>query len=129
MSLLALPPVFAATRDGLQTVPTHMREAAYALGKTKITTIRRVLLPRVRSHVGTGVTLGMSRIFGDTAIVLLLAGGTRGSKRRAACPDQHSARHGLVADDLRLRQLAGRRRGRTPKGLRGRLRAAGLVLC
>lgn len=76
MSLLALPPVFAATRDGLQTVPAHMREAAYALGKTKITTIRRVLLPRVRSHIGTGVTLGMSRIIGDTAIVLLLAGAT-----------------------------------------------------
>lgn len=76
MSLLALPPVFAATRDGLQTVPSHLREAAYALGKTKITTIRRVLLPRVRSHIGTGVTLGMSRIIGDTAIVLLLAGGT-----------------------------------------------------
>ena len=76
MSLLALPPVFAATRDGLQTVPMHMREAAFALGKTKITTIRRVVLPRVRSHIGTGVTLGMSRIIGDTAIVLLLAGGT-----------------------------------------------------
>ena len=76
MSLLALPPVFAATRDGLQTVPAHMREAAYALGKTKATTIRRVVLPRVRSHIGTGVTLGMSRIIGDTAIVLLLCGAT-----------------------------------------------------
>jgi phosphate transport system permease protein len=86
MSLLALPPVFAATRDGLQTVPTHMREAAYALGKTKITTIRRVLLPRVRSHVGTGVTLGMSRIFGDTAIVLLLAGGTARIETQGSVP-------------------------------------------
>ena len=49
MSLLALPPVFTATRDGLQAVPAHMREAAFALGKTRIATIRRVLLPIVRS--------------------------------------------------------------------------------
>jgi phosphate transport system permease protein len=72
MSLLALPPVYAATRDGLQAVPGHQREAAFALGKTRITTIRRVLLPSVRSNIATGMTLGMSRIIGSTAIVLLL---------------------------------------------------------
>ena len=74
MSLIALPPVFAATRDGLQAVPSHMREAAYALGKTRIATIRSVLLPSVRSNMATGVTLGISRIIGDTAIVVLLLG-------------------------------------------------------
>ena len=77
MSLLALPPVYAATRDGLQSVPRHMREAAFALGKTRITTIRRVLLPSVRSNIATGVTLGVSRIIGSTAIVLILLGGLR----------------------------------------------------
>jgi phosphate transport system permease protein len=77
MSLLALPPVYAATRDGLQAVPAHMREAAFALGKTRITTIRRVLLPSVRSNIATGVTLGISRIIGSTAIVLILLSGLR----------------------------------------------------
>jgi phosphate transport system permease protein len=76
MSLIALPPLFTATRDGLQAVPTHMREAAFALGKTRIATIRRVLLPSVRSNIATGVTLGVSRIIGDTAIVVLLLGET-----------------------------------------------------
>lgn len=76
MSLIALPPLFTATRDGLQAVPAHMREAAFALGKTRIATIRRVLLPSVRSNIATGVTLGVSRIVGDTAIVLLLLGET-----------------------------------------------------
>jgi phosphate transport system permease protein len=76
MSLIALPPLFTATRDGLQAVPAHMREASYALGKTRITTIRRVLLPSVRSNIATGVTLGVSRIIGDTAIVVLLLGET-----------------------------------------------------
>lgn len=76
MSLIALPPLFTATRDGLQAVPAHVREAAYALGKTRIATIRRVLLPSVRSNIATGVTLGISRIIGDTAIVVLLLGET-----------------------------------------------------
>jgi phosphate transport system permease protein len=76
MALIALPPLFTATRDGLQAVPTHMREAAFALGKTRIATIRRVLLPSVRSNIATGVTLGISRIIGDTAIVVLLLGET-----------------------------------------------------
>jgi phosphate transport system permease protein len=86
MSLIALPPLFTATRDGLQTVPMHMREAAFALGKTRITTIRRVLLPSVRSNIATGVTLGVSRIIGDTAIVLLLLGETLHLETQGSVP-------------------------------------------
>jgi phosphate transport system permease protein len=74
MSLIALPPLFIATRDGLLGVPAHMREAAFALGKTRIATIRRVLLPGVRPNIATGITLGVSRIIADTAIVIVMLG-------------------------------------------------------
>jgi phosphate transport system permease protein len=63
-----------------------MREAAFALGKTRIATIRRVLLPSVRSNIATGVTLGISRIIGDTAIVLLLLGGTLHLEAQGSVP-------------------------------------------
>jgi phosphate transport system permease protein len=86
MSLIALPPLFVATRDGLRAVPTHMREAAFALGKTRIATIRRVLLPSVRSNIATGVTLGISRIIGDTAIVVLLLGKTLHIETQGSTP-------------------------------------------
>jgi phosphate transport system permease protein len=76
MSLIALPPIFVAVRNGLQGVPAHTREAAFALGKTRIATIRRVLVPSVRSNIATGVTLGVSRIIADTAIVVVLLGDT-----------------------------------------------------
>ena len=76
MGLIALPMVFGATREGLQAVPRHLREASYALGKTKIATIRRVLLPSVRANISTGAALGMGRIAGDTAIVVVLLGAT-----------------------------------------------------
>jgi phosphate transport system permease protein len=76
MSLLALPLVVGATREALLAIPNHVREASYALGKTKAATIRRVLLPGARSGIATGATLGMGRIAGDTAIVFVLLGGT-----------------------------------------------------
>jgi phosphate transport system permease protein len=86
MSLIALPPLFVATRDGLQAVPAHMREAAFALGKTRIATIRRVLLPSVRANIATGVTLGVSRIIADTAIVLVLLGETLRTEPQGGIP-------------------------------------------
>ncbi len=76
MSLIAIPLIVGATREALQSIPAHVREASYALGKDKISTIRRVLLPASRKGIATGTTLGMGRIAGDTAIVILLLGGT-----------------------------------------------------
>jgi len=74
MSLIALPLVVGATREALDSIPAHVREASYALGKDRISTIRRVLLPASRSGIATGGTLGMGRIIGDTAIVVILLG-------------------------------------------------------
>ena len=74
MSLLAIPLIVGSTREALAQVPAHVREASYALGKTKATTIRRVLLPSVRPSIASGITLGMGRIIGDTAIVVILLG-------------------------------------------------------
>jgi phosphate transport system permease protein len=75
-SLLALPLIYTATRNGLRAIPRQLREASYALGKTKVTTIRRVLLPSLRPDIATGAALGMGRIIGDTAIVVVLLGAT-----------------------------------------------------
>ncbi|WP_051472224.1 PstA family ABC transporter permease [Patulibacter minatonensis] len=76
MSLIAVPSIFATTREALQSVPRHVREASYGLGKTRWATIRRVLLPTVRPDIATGTALGMGRIAGDTAIIVLLLGAT-----------------------------------------------------
>ena len=76
MSLIALPLVVGGTREALNAIPGHVREASYALGKTKAATIRRVLLPAARPGIGTGTALGMGRVAGDTAIVVVLLGAT-----------------------------------------------------
>ena len=76
MALVALPFIVGSTREALQTIPRHVREASFALGKTRAATIHRVLLPVARPNIATGCALGMGRIAGDTAVVLLLGGGT-----------------------------------------------------
>ena len=77
LSLVALPLVVASTREGLQAIPRHVREASYAVGKTKAATTRRILLPTARPQVATGAMLGLGRIIGDTAIIVVLLGATQ----------------------------------------------------
>lgn len=86
MALIALPLIVGATREALNAIPGHVREASYALGKTKAATIRRVLLPAVRPGIGTGTALGMGRIAGDTAIVVILLGGTAQLQKEGDVP-------------------------------------------
>jgi phosphate transport system permease protein len=77
LSLVALPLIVASTREGLNSIPRHVREASYAVGKTKAATVRRILLPTCRPQVATGVILGTGRIIGDTAIIVVLLGATQ----------------------------------------------------
>jgi phosphate transport system permease protein len=76
MAILALPLIVASTREALVQVPDRMREASYALGKTRALTTWKVLLPAIRPSIASGIALGMGRIIGDTAIVTILLGVT-----------------------------------------------------
>jgi phosphate transport system permease protein len=86
LSLVALPLVVASTREGLQAIPNHLREASYAVGKTRFATVRRILLPSARPSVVTGTMLGLGRVIGDTAIVVILLGATLTFNNSGATP-------------------------------------------
>jgi len=86
MAVLALPLIVGATREALAQVPMRTREASFALGKTRATTIRRVLLPSVRPGIASGVVLGMGRIIGDTAIIVILLGATLKNEGAGGAP-------------------------------------------
>jgi phosphate transport system permease protein len=74
MAPLALPLVVGSTREALVQLPDRLREASYALGRTRATTIRRVLLPAIRPEITSGTVLGLGRIIGDTAIITIVLG-------------------------------------------------------
>jgi len=77
LALEALPLIVASTREGLNAIPRHVREASYGVGKTKAATTRRILLPTCRPQIATGAMLGLGRIIGDTAIIVVLLGATQ----------------------------------------------------
>jgi phosphate transport system permease protein len=72
--LLMLPTVLRSTEEMLKLVPDSLREASYALGVSKWKTIVRVVVPTAFSGISTGVVLGLARVMGETAPLLILVG-------------------------------------------------------
>ncbi|MDE9365515.1 phosphate ABC transporter permease PstA [Luteipulveratus sp. YIM 133132] len=71
--LLMVPVVVRSTEEMLKLVPNELREASYALGVPKWKTITKVVLPTAFSGIVTGVLLGLARVMGETAPLLILA--------------------------------------------------------
>ena len=70
--LLMLPTVLRSTEEMLKLVPDSLREASYALGVPKWKTILQVVVPTAFSGISTGVVLGLARVMGETAPLLIL---------------------------------------------------------
>ncbi|MEU7756234.1 phosphate ABC transporter permease PstA [Micromonospora sp. NPDC049101] len=75
LAVLMLPTIVRSTEEMLRLVPAPLREGAYALGVPKWKTILRVVLPTALPGIVTGVMLAIARAAGETAPVLLIAGG------------------------------------------------------
>lgn len=76
LAILMIPIVVRSSEEMLKLVPTELREAAYALGVPKWRTILKVVLPTSMAGIITGVTLAVARVIGETAPLLIIAGGT-----------------------------------------------------
>jgi phosphate transport system permease protein len=72
MSLLVLPIIVVSSQEALKSVPSYMKEASYALGADKWTTIRKVVLPVALPGILTGSILSLSRAIGETAPLVVL---------------------------------------------------------
>jgi phosphate transport system permease protein len=72
--MLMIPVVVRTTEEMLRLVPNELREASYALGIPKWKTILRIVLPTALSGIITGVVLGVARVAGETAPLLILVG-------------------------------------------------------
>jgi phosphate transport system permease protein len=70
--LLMVPVVVRSTEEMLKLVPSELREASYALGVPKWRTVVKVVLPTAFSGIMTGILLGLARVMGETAPLLIL---------------------------------------------------------
>jgi phosphate transport system permease protein len=75
LSVLMLPTITRTAEVVLRLVPGGLREASLALGGSEWRTVRHVVLPTARSGLFTAVILGVARVIGETAPLLLTIGG------------------------------------------------------
>ena len=76
LSVMMLPMIVRSTEETLKMIPQTLKEAALALGVPYHKVILRVLVPTGFSGLLTGILLGISRILGETAPLLLTALGS-----------------------------------------------------
>ncbi|MCW2526169.1 MAG: phosphate transporter permease PtsA [Pseudonocardiales bacterium] len=72
--MLMIPVIVRTTEEMLKLVPNELREASYALGVPKWKTIVKIVLPTASSGIVTGIVLGIARVAGETAPLLILIG-------------------------------------------------------
>lgn len=76
LTLIVLPIVIRTTQEALRSVPSIYKEGALSMGATKWYTIRTILLPSSAPGVITAIILSVGRIVGESAALLLVAGGS-----------------------------------------------------
>ncbi len=74
MGIMILPIVSSLSEDAMYAVPRGLREAAYALGSTKMETSLKVVVPAAFSGITTSFILAISRAIGETMLVTIAAG-------------------------------------------------------
>jgi len=73
-AILILPTVARTAEEVLKLVPEDLRTGALALGSTRARTVFRVVLPAARTGIITAIILGIARVIGETAPLLLASG-------------------------------------------------------
>ena len=75
LTILMIPTIARTSEEVLNLIPNELREAGTALGGTQWRTVAMIVLPAAKSGLVTAIILGVARIAGETAPILLLTGG------------------------------------------------------
>ncbi len=75
LAFMALPTIASISEDAISSVPASLKEASYALGANRWQTIYHITIPAALSGIWTAIILGVSRVIGETMVVLMVAGG------------------------------------------------------
>ncbi|HEY2668028.1 MAG TPA: phosphate ABC transporter permease PstA [Actinomycetota bacterium] len=79
--VLMLPTITRTSEEVLRTVPDELREAGLALGAPQWRNVARVVLPAARTGLVTASVLGVARVVGETAPMILTAFGASAVNR------------------------------------------------
>ena len=74
LSIMVIPFISSVMREVFLTVPSRLKESAYALGATRWEVSWDIVLPYTRSAVIGGIFLGLGRALGETMAVAFVIG-------------------------------------------------------
>jgi phosphate transport system permease protein len=75
LAILMVPTVARTSEEVLKLIPSDLREAGLAMGGTQWRTVAMIVVPAAQSGLITAVILGIARVAGETAPLLLTMGG------------------------------------------------------
>lgn len=82
--LYSLPFMVHPIQSGFANLSTSLKEAAYILGKSRWTTLTKVLLPNIRPSLLTGIVLSFAHTIGEFGVVLMIGGNIPGQTKVAS---------------------------------------------
>ena len=74
LAVMIMPIISAVSIEVMESIPLEAREAPIALGATRWETIRHIVLRKARPGIMAAIMLGLSRAFGETMAVMMVAG-------------------------------------------------------
>ncbi|HEY2495402.1 MAG TPA: phosphate ABC transporter permease subunit PstC [Paenibacillus sp.] len=76
LALMVLPTISRISDEAISSVPKKYRDAAYAMGSTRLQVITRVVLPAAGRGIISAIIMGMTRAIGETMAVVMVIGNT-----------------------------------------------------
>jgi molybdate transport system permease protein len=80
----SLPFMVHPIQSGFTNLPKSLKEMSYILGKTRVTTIIKVLLPNIKPALLTGIVLAFAHTIGEFGVVLMIGGNIPGKTKVAS---------------------------------------------
>lgn len=82
--LYSLPFMVHPIQSGFSSLPKSLKEAAYVLGKSRLTTLKKILLPNIKPSILTGIVLAFAHTVGEFGVVLMIGGNIPGKTKVAS---------------------------------------------
>lgn len=82
--IYSLPFMVHPVQSGLSSLPSSIREASMVMGKSKRTTLFKVLLPNIKPSLLTGFVLTFAHTVGEFGVVLMIGGNIPGKTKVAS---------------------------------------------
>lgn len=82
--IYSLPFMVHPIQSGLSSLPASLTEASYVMGKSKFTTLVKVLIPNIKPSVLTGTVLAFAHTIGEFGVVLMIGGNIPGETKVAS---------------------------------------------